>query len=427
MLVQGKNQDVLVSSSVSTGVASMACRRVAVCAATVIMCVICYGDRAALSVALPDIVRDFGLSPSQAGWVLSSFLWSYFFLNLPSSILLDRLGPRLVGILAVAVWSAAMVQGSLAITLPAFLLSRMVLGAGEAPTFALGAKVMRLWSSPQQRGLMMTLFTSGISIGLAAGAIVSGYMVARHGWRMAFCILASVGFLWCLLWYFLYPSQTKNLSISHVRTRFSIRPFFSSRSFWGVVIAQCCVNYANFLMMSWLPIILKQRMNLSVFDASIYTACCYTGAVVISLIAGRVGESLHSTHAHIPTGRKRIVALYLSMVGILGILPFIQSVPLSMVCLILSMGFVTAGSGANMALLADLLVEQDALGAANGLVLTFSNGTGILAPVITGYILQFTGNFEYVFYMVATLVLTGAGVVLALPRVPIKLQAVANG
>lgn len=353
--------------------------------------------------------------------------WSYFFLNLPSSILLDRLGPRLVGILAVAVWSAAMVQGSLAITLPAFLLSRMVLGAGEAPTFALGAKVMRLWSSPQQRGLMMTLFTSGISIGLAAGAIVSGYMVAHHGWRMAFCILASVGFLWCLLWYFLYPSQTKNLSISHVRTRFSIRPFFSSRSFWGVVIAQCCVNYANFLMMSWLPIILKQRMNLSVFDASIYTACCYTGAVVISLIAGRVGESLHSTHAHIPTGRKRIVALYLSMVGILGILPFIQSVPLSMVCLILSMGFVTAGSGANMALLADLLVEQDALGAANGLVLTFSNGTGILAPVITGYILQFTGNFEYVFYMVATLVLTGAGVVLALPRVPIKLQAVANG
>ncbi|MCH4089915.1 MAG: MFS transporter [Acetobacter sp.] len=402
-------------------------RRVAVCAATVMMCVICYGDRAALSVALPDIVKDFGLSPSQAGWVLSSFLWSYFFLNLPSSILLDRLGPRLVGILAVAVWSAAMVQGSLAMTLPAFLLSRVVLGVGEAPTFALGAKVMRLWSSPHQRGLMMTLFTSGISIGLASGALVAGYMVAQHGWRMTFIILSLVGFLWCLLWYFLYPPRTKATEKSIKKTRFSLRPFFASRSFWGVVIAQCCVNYANFLMMSWLPVILKQRMNLSVFDASVYTAYCYAGAVIISLVAGRIGESLHSTHANTRSGRKRIVALYLSMVSVLGILPFIHSVPLSMVCLILSMGFVTAGSGANMALLADLLVEHDALGAANGLVLTFSNGTGILAPVITGYILEFTGSFEYVFYMVAAIVLAGAGAILTFPRIPIKLDTVANG
>ncbi|MEE8662049.1 MAG: MFS transporter [Acetobacter sp.] len=425
--MQGKNHDAPVSSPASSSITGKTWRQIAICTATVMMCVLCYGDRAALSVALPDIVKDFNLTPSQAGWVLSSFLWSYFFLNLPSSILLDRLGPRLVGILAVAVWSAAMIQGSLAMTLPAFLLSRVILGVGEAPTFALGAKVMRLWSSPQQRGLMMTLFTSGISIGLASGAIIAGYMIEQHGWRIAFSVLASVGFIWCLLWYFLYPARPKTQEASGKKNRFLIKPFFTSRSFWGVVIAQCCVNYANFLMMSWLPVILKQRMNLSIFDASVYTAYCYAGAVVISLVAGRIGESLHSKHAHKPTGRKRIVALYLSMVAMLGILPLIHSVPLSMACLILSMGFVTAGSGANMAFLADLLVEHDVLGAANGLVLTFSNGTGILAPIITGYILQFTGSFEYVFYMVAALVLAGASAVLILPRIPIKLYTAVNG
>ncbi|GBR54309.1 hypothetical protein AA106555_1632 [Neokomagataea thailandica NBRC 106555] len=61
-----------------------------------------------------------------------------------------------------------------------------------------------------------------------------------------------------------------------------------------------------------------------------------------------------------------------------------------------------------MALLADLLVEHETLGAANGLLLTFSNGIGILAPVVTGYILQFTGGFEDVFYMVAVLLLAGS-------------------
>ncbi|WP_159262804.1 MFS transporter [Komagataeibacter xylinus] len=405
----------------------MAWRRFAICTATVMMCVICYGDRAALSVALPDIVHDFGLSASQAGWVLSSFLWSYFFLNLPSAIVLDRLGPRVVGILAVAIWSAAMVEGSLALSIPAFLLSRVVLGMGEAPTFALGAKVMRQWSSPDRCGLMMTVFTSGISIGLASGAIAAGYLVEQHGWRMAFRVLAAIGFVWCLAWFFLYPPQTEKCGSPQSVTRFSVRPFFASRSFWGVVIAQCCVNYANFLMMSWLPVILKQRMNLSVFDASCYTAYCYAGAVVISLVAGRIGEGLHVANAGAPGSRRRIVALCLAMVALIGFLPFCHSTALSMLCLVLSMGFVTAGSGANMALLADLLVGQEALGAANGLVLTFSNGMGILAPVVTGYILQFTGSFEYVFYMVAALVMAGAAAVMVLPRATITLHATTKG
>ncbi|QDH25249.1 MFS transporter [Neokomagataea tanensis] len=383
-------------------------RKVLIYVFTVVMCIICYGDRAALSVSLPKIIDDFGLSASQAGWVLSSFLWSYFFLNLPSSLLLDRLGPRVIGFGAVAIWSAAMVEGSLAFTLPAFLLSRVVLGVGESPTFSLGAKVMRKWSSPQRAGLAMTFFTNGISIGLGAGAVSAGYLVSAFGWRRAFLILGCIGFLWCLAWLFVYPPDEERPALRKPRITFSVRPFFASKSFWGIVIGQSCANYANFLMMSWLPVILKKNLHLSLAESGLYTAYCYGGAVIVSIVAGKLGERFCVGRNLLAGDRRYVVSSYLVMIAIIGVLPFLHSVLAIMLCLVLSMGFVTACTGANMALLADLLVEHETLGAANGLLLTFSNGIGILAPVVTGYILQFTGGFEDVFYMVAVLLLAGS-------------------
>lgn len=50
--------------------------RYVIYALAVAMCVICYGDRAALSVGMPSIAHEFGLTPGEIGWVLSSFLWS---------------------------------------------------------------------------------------------------------------------------------------------------------------------------------------------------------------------------------------------------------------------------------------------------------------------------------------------------------------
>ncbi len=400
--------------------------RLSIFTITILMCVICYGDRAALAVALPEIIREFHLTHGEAGLVLSSFLWSYFFLNLPSSILLDRIGPRRVGFWAVGIWSAAMIQGAIAWTLPAFILSRIVLGVGESPTFALGATVMRKWAPPAQSGLAMTAFTSGISIGLGLGALASGYLVSRFGWRPAFMLLGVIGFVWCTSWLAIYPARSPQpVQQDHAKRRnFSIRPFFASPSFWGVVVAQCCVNYANFLMMSWLPVILGQKMHLSLFDASWYTACCYAGAVIVSLAAGKAGERLLSGYGLQSGARRYMVAFCLVMVASVGLLPFLQSVPASMICLIVSMGFVTAGSGANMALLADLLVQHESLGAANGLVLTFSNGVGILAPIMTGYIRQITGSFQDVFFMVACVLVAGAVAAMLLPR---RVIAVSNG
>ncbi|HEX3572977.1 MAG TPA: MFS transporter, partial [Rhodopila sp.] len=69
-------------------------RRILVYVLLFLMSAINYGDRTALSIGAPAIAREFGLTPVQVGYLLSSFLWTYFLLNLPAGVISDRFGAR---------------------------------------------------------------------------------------------------------------------------------------------------------------------------------------------------------------------------------------------------------------------------------------------------------------------------------------------
>ncbi|GBQ27371.1 MFS transporter [Gluconacetobacter azotocaptans] len=392
--------------------------RFVIYALTIAMCVICYGDRAALSVGMPRIAQEFALTPAETGWVLSSFLWSYFVLNLPSAIVLDRVGVRIVGAAAVALWSLAMILGSLAATVPAFIATRVLLGIGEAPTFSLGNKVVRAWAPVHERGVMMTAFICGIPVGLAGGAAAGAWLVAHFGWRTAFSGLGALGLVWSVVWLLTHPEQKTVREQTHF-TMLSVPTLFRSSAFWGVVIPQCCANYANFLLMSWLPVIMRQTLHLDLMQSGAYTAYAYLGAAAISVMAGKAGETLVRGHPLHRGARRNVVCLYLVLASLMGLLPLVHSASILIPLLAVSMAFMAGGTGANMALLADLLVEHELLGSVTGLTLTFSNGLGIIAPVMTGYLVQATGNFRDVFYITAAIILCGAVAARFVPRRPI--------
>ncbi|AQS87476.1 glucarate/galactarate transporter [Neoasaia chiangmaiensis NBRC 101099] len=382
---------------------------------TVLMSVICYADRAALSVGMPVIARVFALSPSQIGWVLSSFLWSYFILNLPGAMLLDRFGARRVGTWAVAFWSIAMMLGGMVTTLPLFLVTRVMLGAGEAPTFPLGNKVARAWAPDHERGIMLTALICGLPVGLAAGSVAGAWLITHIGWRAAFLALGGVGLAWSWIWWRAYPRDAAAPG-GTTRRILSIRRIFGAAPFWGIVVGQCCANYANFLLMSWLPIILKQVLKLSLLETGVWTAICYLVSAALGLMLGRLGERAMRQQDLRHGTRRWVVGSYFLMATSMGFLPLCQSLPSVIALLAIAMAFLMAGIGANMALLSDLIVEEDLVASTTGLSFTFSNGAGIAAPVVTGYLLQATGNFHGVFYLTAAILLLGVLSIVLLPR-----------
>src|SRR3954468_18009663 len=94
-----------------------------------------YFDRVNVSVAHEALTRDFGISNETYGFILSAYSWTYAALQLPMGVLLDRFGVPLIGRLSALIWALASFAGALASGTGTFVVSRLLLGVGEAPTF----------------------------------------------------------------------------------------------------------------------------------------------------------------------------------------------------------------------------------------------------------------------------------------------------
>src|SRR5689334_11914292 len=132
--------------------------------------IINYVDRATLAIANPLIRHDLGLSIADMGLLLSAFLWSYAFCQLPAGALVDRLGPRLMLTVSLSLWSLAQLLGALVVGFGTFFGARVLLGAGESPTFPTCARITRDWFNVRSRGSATGIWNCSSTLGTAISA-----------------------------------------------------------------------------------------------------------------------------------------------------------------------------------------------------------------------------------------------------------------
>ncbi len=120
-------------------------------------------DRSSLSVAGEAIRAD--LSATEFGVLLSAFSLSYGFAQLPSGILLDRLGPRIVLGAGLIFWSAMQALTGMVNSFSHFILLRIGLGIGEAPFMPAGVKSINDWYAQRERGTAVGIFNSSTVLG----------------------------------------------------------------------------------------------------------------------------------------------------------------------------------------------------------------------------------------------------------------------
>jgi MFS family permease len=189
-----------------------------------------------------------------------------------------------------------------------FVASRLFLGAGEAPTFGIGATVVRNWARPQERGTVMTVLLTGMQLGLAAGTIGGAYLIVLFNWRVEFIVLGVAGLLWAAVWYHVYrnPVAPVAQAASKRISLMEVRRLLASRSFYGIITVQCTQNYLNFLIMSWAPIYLIHELGLDLTRTGNRTALCYLAAACGAVLVGRVAERFVMTR-HAPAARRRLI------------------------------------------------------------------------------------------------------------------------
>jgi MFS family permease len=418
-------------------------RRGWVCAFLFLLTTINYADRVALSVAAKPISIEFGLTPVDMGFLLSSFLWMYVFCLIPVGLLVDRLGGKIVNALGIGLWSAATVLTGFAPNYLFMIGTRIAMGVGESTSWPASNRIIREWFPASERGFANAVFGAGAAAGPAVGAFVISAIVAAWGWRTGFVAAGSIGFIWLAAWMLIFghpervswlkPTEREkilterdgigadaSLQPGMPQPASSLRYLLSLRSVWGLFLTQGCEVYGGYMLLTWLPSYLQQAKGLSVMNAGMLTAVPFAVASILGVLLGNLSDRLLTTETVAAGGRRKMLATMLVGASAILLVPFIDTLWLIILILACVRAMGLAGSALNFALVTDLVRSRSDIGKVTSITVLGGNSFGLMAPIVTGYIVQITGGFDRAFMVAGILPLIGAVATLVMTQRPIR-------
>lgn len=367
-----------------------------------------YVDRGNLSIAADRLAGELGLNPAQVGLLLSSFFWTYASLQIFSGWLIDRYHVYWIYAGGFFIWSAATSLTGLAHGFWMIFALRLLLGAGESVAYPSYSKIIAQGFPEQQRGLANALIDVGGKSGPAIGLMIGGTIVSRFGWRAMFVAVGAASMLWLIPWCWmtrrairLQPAAPANQDGP------GWREILSQRSAWGTFLGLFCGNYAWYFLLTWLPWYMVRERHYSTERMAIFGSLPFWGVGLSSLASGWLSDRLVARGFSTTVVRKSF--------AVTGMLLGMLMLPVSMLeNETVSMGLLMAaclGFGlfsSHPWLITQRLAGPVAAGRWSGFQNAIGNLAGIVAPVLTGWIVKETGKFFYAFAVVAGVLAVGS-------------------
>ncbi len=393
-----------------------------------------------LSVAAPAIARDFSWDAARMGLLFSSYQWTYCLFLLMWGWMTDRAGTRLVNGVSVTIWSIAGMLTGVATGFGGMLATRLALGAGEAASFPTSAKVVRQWFPRSERGLATAIFNAGTFAGPAFSAPLVAWLLLKVGWRMSFMMTGSLGFVWVILWlkFFRVPAECKWLpeqernyiSAQTDSGAKSVPPpkgallrLISRKTMWGLFLTQGCCAYTMLLFLFWLPSYLVQSRHMSLVKAGWFTSLPYVVAVVLGLLIGKLSDSILTREAVRQGKRRTLLIVFILLSGVVLVTNMVANQYVLLLLISISLACISGALSLNIALTNDLVWNPEMVGTAIGFLMLGGNIFGSLVPIATGYIVKWTGSFDFAFYLAAVLLFAAALICFTLTRKPLSFDA----
>jgi ACS family D-galactonate transporter-like MFS transporter len=400
-------------------------------------------DRVNLSVSQDALHSSFGISTVQFGYLLSAYSWTYCLLQLPSGVLLDRFGVRVIGRISTFLWSVASFGAAAALGLKSFLAARLLLGVGEAPTFPGNSQAVGYWFPERERSLATACFDSAAKLGPAIGQPLIGLLLLRFGWRWSFAATGFTSFLYFVLFSWIYRNPSEDKSLTDAERIYIVNggaqpegaakggrgtrllDLLVQRKVIGLVLGSAAYNYTFYLLLTWVPSYLSKSLHVdllhSVFYASVpWIVGTFTGFFVggwlVNFLIERGWNSSRVRQAVLVGG----TSFGLGIFGAAGA----HTPGIAVFWMSVSLGGLAAASPVCWSI-PSLIAPEGSVGRLGG-ILNFGNQlAAIAAPIATGYIADATHSFAWAFAAAAAFLLVGiAGYVFLLGRIePISLTA----
>lgn len=305
------------------------------------------------------------LIPDDAfGYIGTAFFVAYMLSNAFSGVVIDRLGTRIGYSLCMAFWTTAGLFHAFAVTPLQFGICRFLLGIGEAGNWPAALKLTGEWFPPHERSTASGIFNSGSALGAIIVPPLVAVMATSYGWQSTFIILAILGYLWLVVFWFSYytPGRKADEAKARVVPAFKLlKNKFVSR----LLLAKIFIEPVWYFVTFWIGRYLVDVHEWDLKKIGWYAMIPFIMADVGNIVGGYFTQFIIKKGVPIPKARRIALALSGILMAVpLLIAPFTVTTPMTGLIVFGLSGFGYTSYTANaLALTADVIPKSSAASA----------------------------------------------------------------
>jgi MFS family permease len=404
---------------------------------TTMLCIlfaIMYLDRVNISAAAAPLKAHFQLTNTQMGLAFSAFSWAYL-----TSVLFGGWGARKYGARATLLVCVIIVGTGTILTgliggLASLFMARLVVGLGEGPAFPAATQAMRNWYPADRFGYIQGITHSASRLGAAIAPPLVATIIVWSDWRVSFIVCGAAAIVWAIAWWFYFQDDPRahpqvdarrleglSVSLPDRRARFPL--WILTKRMFPVTIVMFSYGWTYWVFVSWLPLYFANQHGTDLKDSALLTSLLFFAGLIGNTAGGMASDLILKR-----TGRNRLArcsVVFTSLIGTaLFLIPclFIRNLTVVVALLSASMFFLELTIAPMYAIPMDISKEYAGLGSAYiimGVALS-----GIVSPVVFGWLIDMTGNWNVPFATGVLVLLAGAAVVGVLrPDIPLEIPA----
>ncbi len=404
----------------------------------VTLAIIQYVDRVCISQAKSYISADLHLTDSQMGWVFSAFTLAYALFEIPAGYLGDRIGPRKVLLRIVLWWSFFTVATGWAFNWVSLMATRFLFGAGEAGAFPNLTKAFNRWLPFEERTRAQGIMWTSARLGGAFTPALVALILTFVNWRTAFLWFGLLGVVWGLIFFWWYrddprshpavnPAEAALLPVQEPGTgaeQFAIpwRLMLTSRTVWCLCGQYFACSYSFYFFITWFPTYLLKALGFDLKQSALMAGAPLFVGAFGSLTAGWLMPILARR-----TGSTGLVRRWVGAIGAAGaaiaLLAAASCQNPYWAVVAIAMGGFCNDLQMPGAWTACMDVGGKSVATLAGTMNMMGNVGGFLSPIVCGYLVEGTGNWNMALYVMAGVYVTGIFFWLGMdPVTPLELQ-----
>jgi MFS transporter, ACS family, hexuronate transporter len=395
-----------------------------VCALLFFATSINYIDRQVIGLLKPTLTEEFGWSEKDYANIVFAFQAAYAIGLVSVGRLIDRVGVKWGYALAVAFWSLAGMAHAAASSVAGFMAARFALGIGEAGNFPAAVRTTADWFPKKERAFATGIFNSGSNVGAIITPLMVAYIVATAGlgWQAAFLITGALGFVWLVVWFWLYKPLEQHPGVNEAErahifsdpveadTPIKWAELIRHRQTWAFAIGKFMTDPIWWFFLFWLPDFFGKNYGLDLKTFGPPLIAIYLLADFGSIGGGWLSSRLIGKGWSVNAGRK--TAMLVCALCVLPVSLAIYAENLYIAVAIIGLAAAAhQGWSANLFTLASDVMPRRAVGSVVGFGGMAGAVGGMLMAQYVGEMLEGAGSYTPIFLAIGSIYLIALAII----------------